>query len=143
MRNTIPFAQKRMGRAVYITHVYIYTVPFHSSGQRVNGIMDGGGSISQVYAQGITASVRLGSILVLRIYKVSVWLVWSVCRFLQLISLVPTDPHVLQRVGEMYDQEGDRGQAYQYHYEVSYTISSTSLLLHFPPFCFFIATAVL
>ena len=102
--------------------------------------MDGGGSISQVYAQGITASVRLGSILVLRIYKVSVWLVWSVCRFLQLISLVPTDPHVLQRVGEMYDQEGDRGQAYQYHYEVSYTISSTSLLLHFPPFCFFIAT---
>ena len=39
-------------------------------------------------------------------------------RFLQVISLVPTDPHILQRVGEMYDQEGDRGQAYQYHYEV-------------------------
>ena len=40
------------------------------------------------------------------------------CRFLQLISLVPTDPHILQRLGEMYDQEGDRLQAYQYHYEV-------------------------
>ena len=42
----------------------------------------------------------------------------SLSRFLQVISLVPTDPHILQRVGEMYDQEGDRGQAYQYHYEV-------------------------
>ena len=60
---------------------------------------------------------------IIRHYELNVIMIKSsmcvcVCRFLQLISLVPTDPHVLQRVGEMYDQEGDRGQAYQYHYEV-------------------------
>ncbi len=40
------------------------------------------------------------------------------CRFMQLIPLVPTDPGVLQRLGEMYDADNDRSQAYQYHYEV-------------------------
>ena len=39
---------------------------------------------------------------------------------MQLISLVPTDPGVLQRVGEIYDGE-DRSQAFQYYYEVSAT----------------------
>ena len=37
---------------------------------------------------------------------------------MQLISLVPTDPGILQRLGEMYDSDNDRSQAFQYHYEV-------------------------
>ena len=37
---------------------------------------------------------------------------------MQLISLVPTDPGILQRMGEIYDGE-DRSQAFQYYYEVS------------------------
>ena len=36
---------------------------------------------------------------------------------MQLISLVPTDPGILQRMGEIYDGE-DRSQAFQYYYEV-------------------------
>ena len=47
-------------------------------------------------------------------------------RFLQLISLVPTDPRVLQRVGEMYDSDDDRSQAFQYHYE-SFRYSPTNI----------------
>ena len=47
-------------------------------------------------------------------------------RFLQLISLVPTDPTVLQRVGEMYDSDNDRSQAFQYHYE-SFRYSPTNI----------------
>lgn len=47
-------------------------------------------------------------------------------RFLQLISLVPTDPRVLQRVGEMYDSDNDRSQAFQYHYE-SFRYSPTNI----------------
>ncbi len=40
------------------------------------------------------------------------------CRFMQLISLVPTDPGVLQRLGEMFDADNDRSQAFQYYFEV-------------------------
>ena len=43
---------------------------------------------------------------------------FSVPRFMQLISLVPTDPGILQRMGEIFDGE-DRSQAFQYYYEVS------------------------
>lgn len=38
---------------------------------------------------------------------------------MQLIGVVPTDPAVLARMGELYDSEGDKGQAFQYHYDVS------------------------
>ena len=38
--------------------------------------------------------------------------------FMQLIGIVPTDPAILARLGELYDNEGDKSQAYQYHYEV-------------------------
>lgn len=38
-------------------------------------------------------------------------------RFMQLVTLVPTDPCMLQRLGEMYDDNNDPAQAYQYHYE--------------------------
>ena len=47
------------------------------------------------------------------------------CRFMQLISLVPTDPGVLQRMGEMYDSDNDRSQAFQYHYEVDIPVTSS------------------
>ncbi len=36
---------------------------------------------------------------------------------MQLVSLVPTDPRVLQRLGELYDGDNDRSQAFQYYYE--------------------------
>ena len=42
-----------------------------------------------------------------------------VFRYLQLLGLVPTDPGILQKMGEMFDAEGDKQQAYQYHTEVS------------------------
>lgn len=37
---------------------------------------------------------------------------------MQLISVVPTDPHVLSKLGKLYDKEGDKSQAYHYYYEV-------------------------
>ena len=40
-------------------------------------------------------------------------------RFMQLVGIVPTDATILQRLGEMYDAEGDKSQAFQYHYDVS------------------------
>ena len=43
--------------------------------------------------------------------------------FTQLISIVPTDPAILSRLGELFDNEGDKSQAYQYHYEVSNLLS--------------------
>ena len=41
---------------------------------------------------------------------------------MQLISVTPTDPHVLAKLGELYDTEGDKSQAFQYYYEVQYTL---------------------
>lgn len=39
--------------------------------------------------------------------------------FLQLLGIVPTDACILKRMGEMCDAEGDKSQAFQYHYDVS------------------------
>ena len=36
---------------------------------------------------------------------------------MQLISLVPTDPTVLQRLGDMYE-DSDKSQSFQYYLEV-------------------------
>ncbi|OXB57385.1 hypothetical protein ASZ78_011020 [Callipepla squamata] len=36
---------------------------------------------------------------------------------MQLISVVPTDPHVLSELGKLYDSEGDKSQAFHYYYE--------------------------
>lgn len=37
---------------------------------------------------------------------------------MQLISVVPTDSRALSKLGELYDSEGDKSQAFQYYYEV-------------------------
>lgn len=37
---------------------------------------------------------------------------------MQLVTYVPTDPGIQQRLGEMYDNENDSSQAYQYYCEV-------------------------
>lgn len=37
---------------------------------------------------------------------------------MQVISVTPTDPHVLAKLGELHDSEGDKSQAFQYYYEV-------------------------
>ena len=39
---------------------------------------------------------------------------------MQLISLVPTDPTVLQRLGDMYE-DSDKSQSFQYYLEVLVT----------------------
>uniref|UniRef100_A0A8D2D5E2 Intraflagellar transport protein 88 homolog n=1 Tax=Sciurus vulgaris TaxID=55149 RepID=A0A8D2D5E2_SCIVU len=36
---------------------------------------------------------------------------------MQLISVVPTDSKALSKLGELYDSEGDKSQAFQYYYE--------------------------
>jgi len=36
---------------------------------------------------------------------------------MQLVTLVPTDPHILMRLGAIHDDNNDQSQAYQYHYE--------------------------
>ncbi|MEE6522103.1 hypothetical protein FKM82_020501 [Ascaphus truei] len=36
---------------------------------------------------------------------------------MQLISVVPTDSRALSKLGELYDTEGDKSQAFQYYYE--------------------------
>lgn len=36
----------------------------------------------------------------------------------QASSLVPSDPTILSKLGEIYDSEGDKSQAFQYYYEV-------------------------
>lgn len=46
-------------------------------------------------------------------------LVVGLYRFLQLLSLVPTDPHIHQALGQIFDSEGDKQQAYQYYFDVS------------------------
>ncbi|KAJ8026952.1 Intraflagellar transport protein 88-like [Holothuria leucospilota] len=37
--------------------------------------------------------------------------------FMQLIGIVPTDPSILSRLGELYGNEGDKTQAFQYYFE--------------------------
>ena len=44
---------------------------------------------------------------------------------MQLVGIVPTDASILQRLGEMYDNEGDKSQAFQYHYDVSHDFISS------------------
>jgi len=40
-------------------------------------------------------------------------------RYNQLLGIIPSDPGVLQKLGEMYDQIGDKQQAYQFYSDVS------------------------
>jgi len=37
---------------------------------------------------------------------------------LQVLSVTHTDPRALAKLGELYDGEGDKSQAFQYYYEV-------------------------
>lgn len=37
----------------------------------------------------------------------------------QASSLVPSDPAILSKLGDIYDSEGDKSQAFQCNYEVS------------------------
>ena len=37
--------------------------------------------------------------------------------YMQLLGLVPTDPGILQKVGTIFDAEGDKQQAYTYHFD--------------------------
>lgn len=48
----------------------------------------------------------------------------------QLIGLVPTDASALQKIGELYDQDGDKQQAYHYHFDVSFYALFTKTYLN-------------
>lgn len=47
---------------------------------------------------------------------------------MQLISVVPTDSQALSKLGELYDSEGDKSQAFQYYYEVGVHLASFQFL---------------
>lgn len=40
-------------------------------------------------------------------------------RYTQASSMAPTDPGLLAKLGELYDKEGDKSQAFQCHYDAS------------------------
>lgn len=50
---------------------------------------------------------------------------------MQLISVVPTDSQALSKLGELYDSEGDKSQAFQYYYEVGVLSHVPSAFWHF------------
>ena len=37
--------------------------------------------------------------------------------YFQVIGLVPTDPAILQKMATIYDNDGDKQQAYQYYFD--------------------------
>ena len=41
---------------------------------------------------------------------------------------MPSDAMILQRLGEMYDAEGDKSQAFQFHYDVRSCVFGQSAL---------------
>lgn len=47
---------------------------------------------------------------------------------MQLITVVPTDSQALCKLGELYDIEGDKSQAFQYYYEVGVHLASFQVL---------------
>lgn len=50
---------------------------------------------------------------------------------MQVISVTPTDPQALAKLGELYDTEGDKSQAFQYYYEVgAIAFPFTSVFTH-------------
>jgi len=53
-----------------------------------------------------------------------------VCRYIQLLGIVPTDAVIEKRLGEMFDSEGDKTEALTYYYNVC-TIQVTRLLTAF------------
>jgi len=47
------------------------------------------------------------------------YLFYFALRYLQLLSIVPDDVGVLQKLGDIYENINDKQQAYHYYYEVS------------------------
>ena len=43
----------------------------------------------------------------------------SSVRYIQMLSLVPSDPDTLFHLGGLLDSEGDKQAAYQYYFDVS------------------------
>lgn len=50
---------------------------------------------------------------------------------MQLTSVTPTDAQVLAKLGDLYDNEGDKSQAFQYYYEVKNKKKATAKSLIF------------
>lgn len=65
----------------------------------------------------------------------------SCSRFLQLLGIIPTDAGILQKLGEIFDGENDKQQAYHYHFEVLYRLFSQKLHIQ-PLFFVFILCSV-
>jgi len=43
----------------------------------------------------------------------------TVYRFIQLLGVVPTDAVIQKRLGEMFDADGDKNEAYTYYFNVN------------------------
>ncbi len=48
---------------------------------------------------------------------------------MQLTSVTPTDAQVLAKLGDLYDNEGDKSQAFQYYYEVKKRTIAVNIFL--------------
>lgn len=48
----------------------------------------------------------------------------------QLLGLVPSDSSVLQRLGELYDHDGDKQQAHHYHVDVCIISQLLTISMH-------------
>lgn len=42
------------------------------------------------------------------------------CRYLQALSAHRSDAHLLRQIGELFDNQGDKSDALQYYFDVSY-----------------------
>ena len=51
--------------------------------------------------------------------KIKFFHVFNCRRYHQLLTLVPSDPGVLSKLGELYDSENEKSQAFHYFYEVN------------------------
>lgn len=54
--------------------------------------------------------------------------------FMQLLGVVPTDAAILSRLGQMFDAENDKAQAFQYNYDVKNSYHSLSWLINYVQF---------
>jgi len=52
-----------------------------------------------------------------------------VCRYIQLLGIVPTDAVIEKRLGEMFDADGDKTEAFTYFYNVNNLILCAIIII--------------
>ena len=72
-------------------------------------------------ARRLRPPVTARSVVVVIVYHVALIAPDALSRYIQMLSLVPSDPDTLFHLGGLLDSEGDKQAAYQYFFDVSYT----------------------